>query len=261
MEINRSPLQLSNSKSRIYNWLTCITLGSSGIFFGFSLSIFNPMGTPVLKHIYGIESEIDRAEIIGNIFMLTAFGCMLMVTVSGYLIERIGRIKSLLFCEILTIIAILLLTVKNLAILYLARFLTGLVFSMGVPFGQVVLKELLPADFWNRGGLITYVCITFGIAVSFSLKSIFEVEFLAKNWRIVLSACLPIAIIRIFLILLTMRHETPQYYLNLSDKTGKDYSTSIFKVVGKYFNKKSVEGQISQIKQFQQKKKMRAQSD
>lgn len=213
------------------------------------------MATPVLKHVYGIESELDRAEIIGNIFMLTAFGAMLMVSISGYMIERIGRIKSLLLCEILTVIAILLQNVQNLSLLYLTRFFSGLVFGMGVPFGQVVIKELLPADFWNRGGLITYVCITFGIAVSFSLKSVFPIGFLTFHWKIILSACLPITVIRFFLILFTMRHETPQYYLNLSDRKGKDYSTLISKVVGKYFDRKKVESQISQLKQFHQKKK------
>lgn len=211
-------MQFANeSRSVSYNWTICTLIASGGIFFGYYISVFNPMGTPLLKNVYHLNKE-DKASALGNLNLLFSFGALVMVIFSGSISSRVGRTRSLLLAEILALLTLALYNIESLSCLYLARFISGFIAGLNTSIAQITLKELFPAGFRAAGGMIIYVSVGLGVTASFSLRLFLSEEFISSYWKLLLSVYLPVSLARLSLFLYGLRFETPHFYLEKSNQ-------------------------------------------
>jgi MFS family permease len=113
-------------KNRAKNLFKCLVISYGGSYMGYYLTVFNPMGSPLLKKVYKV-SEDDYASIIGNINLIFSLAIVVCCLVSGPLANKIGRFNMLLIGEILALISYYFYTIQSIHFLYLARLLSGIV--------------------------------------------------------------------------------------------------------------------------------------
>ena len=111
------------------------------------------MGSPVLKHIYQV-SEDDYSSVIGNVSLLYSVGALLWSLISGPMCDKIGRFNIIVIGEILSFVSYYLMTIKNLHVLYAARFLSGLISCLNTGAGQLYFRELMPSRLSSTGGML-----------------------------------------------------------------------------------------------------------
>jgi Sugar (and other) transporter len=90
--------------------------------------------------------------------MYYTLGAMISVLVSGIFADKFGRIKMLIYLEALSIVVFLLYSVKNMNVLLLARFLSGIVSSQNSTIGMITIKEMMSSKKVSFGGLFLYLC-------------------------------------------------------------------------------------------------------
>ena len=97
---------IQKQRNQTYNYILALTIASGGFHLGYYISIFNPMGTDFLKHVYKIFNKTEQDEALGDINVLFCLGCMIGCFVASILAKRFGRMKSMFFTEIFRILVI-----------------------------------------------------------------------------------------------------------------------------------------------------------
>lgn len=187
-------------------------IGSGGFYFGYFMSIFNPIGKPLLTGHYKM-TEDQADNVLGNVNLFFCIGAGLACILFGKLSDLFGRVRLLIAFEFLAIIASACYYVDKIPLLYTARFFGGMIAGVNVAGGSVVLSELFPKSVSGFGGTFIYVNITFSILVSFIEQTIFGVDTLVKYWRVFLIWPVIISIARMVLIAALIRVDTPKFYL------------------------------------------------
>lgn len=174
------------------------------------MSIFNSLGTPHLTKNYHLQNT-EKQIILGNINFFFAAGAFLSVILVGYTVNIFGRIKVIIFGEILSFISYFLYTQQNLKILQFTRIISGMVAGINTAAAHICMKELLPAKFNVLGGMIIYVTVVLGGLSVFSIGYFYSDDKLAIYWRYFLCAGLPLSLVR-FICLCCIRFDTPRFY-------------------------------------------------
>ena len=87
-----------NYPNSIYRF--AILCASGGIYLGYFSSIFNPLSKPMLTGVYGITGK-DYIQAKGNINMYFSLGAALGCLFSGYITDKIGRWRAIIFSLLL----------------------------------------------------------------------------------------------------------------------------------------------------------------
>lgn len=84
-------------------------IASSGYYFGYYISIFNPVATPFLKNVLNLtdDSKPSVKEIQGNIFSFTAITAFATLFVAPAIHNKIGRLRGIFLGEILGLLSIM----------------------------------------------------------------------------------------------------------------------------------------------------------
>ena len=114
---NSNPLEDYSSEERSvgYNLFIATTMALGGPYSGFYMSIFNPMGEPLLNTVYQVGDKYS--SIIGNINLFFSIGAMVCVLISGPAANFIGRYKMVLIAEALSFLTYFLYTVEDINLL------------------------------------------------------------------------------------------------------------------------------------------------
>jgi MFS family permease len=92
-----------------------------------------------------------------------AIGAMIGAFGSGFSVDLIGRIRTIIFCEILMLVTFAGYLVKNEDCLLLTRFASGMASGILVHTDMVVNVELIPKNISPASGLWFQAGITLGI--------------------------------------------------------------------------------------------------
>jgi MFS family permease len=110
-----------NSKTMKKNYLRILFLSFYSISYGYYLTIFNPIGTALMKNVYKLSSD-ETNQMLGNINMLFSIGALGSVLLSGHWSEKIGRRKLIIIYDFLNLVTVGLYWVQDLHVLQAFRF-------------------------------------------------------------------------------------------------------------------------------------------
>ena len=204
--------QNQREKSKTVNFMRVLIISLAGAELGFYTSVMNPLGKPLLQQTYGLEGE--RVEqILGDTNLLLSLGAFISVLSSGFIVDRLGRQKTLVISMVLSFVSYALYITKGLRFLLNARFLSGVVIGLNGTVSQLYVKEIFPKRLTVVGGMLYYF-ISSAVGLMLFLVSYFLGEaFLVENWRIIFVLPAPLCILRFLFFLPLMCFDTPKYYL------------------------------------------------
>lgn len=186
-------------------------LSISGLHMGYFISIFNPLGIPLLGGYYHLsESEIQSTN--GNLAFLYCIGATIGTAFLGKLADTIGRIRLLFFVESGCLLACFMYLVGNLYFLQFSRFISGISAGLNNPISGIILVELLPKTIGEKGNMIIYISGAGGMLLSYLMPVFISKQAMIDHWRIILFWPAIIHLARVVLIFTRLvGHETPKY--------------------------------------------------
>lgn len=202
----------------------------------------------MLNYIFKIEEPALVNSAVGNITMGFTVGAFVGVIMCSGLADKLGRIKLLIFVEVLAGIVCLLHQVESLGVLMIARILSGFSSSISAVMGAIVLKEMFPERYFSTGGVSGYLFLVVTLELAWLVNPLFgnDKEVIASHWRLILLCPIVVSIIRIILLVANFgfgRIESPNFwyekYREAKDQTGlKEHLTACFE---KFYSDQSVE--------------------
>jgi MFS family permease len=187
------------SISKLYHLFLVILLASSSYFFGYYLSIFNPLATPMLKQVFLLTDETTPTfnQVQGNIHSLpgvTAF--MTLAFFGSSMTVRWGRLKTIIIGEFLsmfTAASFLLIdyfesNTSKIYCLYVVRLLSGVVIAINTSCGQLLIREMMYDGWLEVGHFLTFVFLGGASFIAFAMGRIYTEKELYTNWKFILSA-------------------------------------------------------------------------
>ncbi len=201
-------------KSILLNSARAAVLGIGGFYLGYYMSIMNVMGNPICYNILGYTKKSEVANVVGNFNLIYSAGAAIGVLLIGPLVKYIGRIRTILLCEVLLLLSILSYSEGTEFLIYAARVLSGFISALNQVIGSVAIVELLPQKIAGGGNVFIYFCICIGILVCNLMPLWFtDNSSLADNHIWILGGPILITVIRVPLLLAFFgTWETPNYY-------------------------------------------------
>lgn len=210
--------------SPIYFSIICC-LG--GVSYGFFLgNFFQPLNYPNEWN-FQITQEKKVNNIVLN--LLQTSGSFIGTMLAGFFSFRIGRVKTTLLADFLTLIAIILYVSSNIfEFAILGRFLMGISSGMNFPLMLILINEFVILDYYLLCLIFFQTSNTIGIFIS-NLLCLSNIWWLA----IAIAAIFPIVrFIYFFFFFLSKNIESPIYILNSEDYTiieRKERCMNVFK--------------------------------
>lgn len=213
----------AQSSSRI-NFIS-ITVAIGGLLFGFDTAVISGI-IGMVKEQFSLSTGLE-----GWLVSSGLLGCIIGVITTGFISDRIGRKKSILFAGLMFLLSAVGCAFANgFDLLVTARLIGGIGVGMASVLSPMYIAEFAPAK--SRGRMIAYyqLAITVGILLayfsnaslvsfaqsSFSSKS-FDWFFSQQTWRpMFLMMAVPSIV---FLILLTGIPESPRWLILVNRKT------------------------------------------
>ncbi|SJZ71827.1 MFS transporter, SP family, xylose:H+ symportor [Cetobacterium ceti] len=115
---------------------------------------------------------------IGYVIIAVVLGSMLGSLFAGYLGDKYGRKKSLIYGAILMMLGGIITVISfNLFLFYVGRIIMG--FSLGVIFlvGPMYMVEVSPAEIRGRTGALRQILLSGGLILGYTMGYIFEKNF------------------------------------------------------------------------------------
>ena len=195
------------------NWIIITFINLSGVHMGYYLVLFNMIGSIIVVGVYGYSEE-EKISIVSNINMCFSIGGLAGVLTSGNLSERFGRKTMTLAYDIIILLVIVLYTVKQINVLYLARFISGFVSTGGNNLSNVMTAEMLPKSINGVANALNQTTLLLFIFISYMIGFIFSDEFIVDHWRLILTWTGLINVVKIIGILCLVKYDSPKFYLN-----------------------------------------------
>lgn len=140
-----------------------MVLASGGFYFGYYLSIFQIIGEDFLSD--GIDHG-KKQGYLAQSNVLFCLGAAIGALVSGFAVNAIGRIKTLILAEVIAIISLLGFIYWNLYIYMIVRFCCGFVSGVLVHTDMVINMEIVPKSISPGSAVAFQGFITIGILIS-----------------------------------------------------------------------------------------------
>lgn len=211
-------------KGKSYVILICLTAGLGGFLFGFDTAVISG-AINFLRVQFHLNAVME-----GWIMSSALVGCVLGAAVAGWLADKFGRKKILLFSALLFIVSALGCSIATTpTFLVIARIIGGIGVGFAAMVAPMFISELSPANM--RGRLVSFyqLAITLGILVSYLSNAgllhyagshltgdgSFMNHFLvAEVWRAMLGSNMVPAIL--FFIFLLFVPESPRWLIKMN---------------------------------------------
>jgi SP family arabinose:H+ symporter-like MFS transporter len=196
----------SHPKARInlaYLLFLAATAALGGLLFGFDIAIITGAGPFLTEHFQLSDLSLGWA------FSSLLFGCVLGSMGAGWVTNRFGRRRILLWVAVLfaaTSVATGL--APDFAMFVLARFIGGLAVGGASILSPMYVAEVSPPSLRGRMGTLYQLSIVIGVLMSYSINYLLR-NAGADNWRwMFMTGVVPSVI---FFVLLLRAPETPRY--------------------------------------------------
>ena len=205
-------LSTGNKEGSIaYVYLISLVAAIGGLLFGFDTGVISG-AIPFIKEKFNLNA-VEEGFAVSNLLI----GCIIGASVAGFLSDKYGRKRILLFTALFFALSALLSAVpRNLTELILARFLGGLAVGVASMLSPMYIAEVSPARIRGKLVSLNQFTIVLGILLSYFTNWLL-VDTGASNWRWMLGIEALPAIIFFFALLLVP--ESPRWLIknNRSD--------------------------------------------
>lgn len=232
------PTDLNPHYNLTFSWIFTILHSLGGIYFGYSISCMNNLGVPILQDIMKITNKVDYVNALADTMLYYGIGKMIGSILAGSLQNRFGKLKLLVFSEIFNLVSAILLVIPVLWVFLIGRAVQGFYAAFLSSMAPRLVFECFPIH--SRGSRSGFYALMLflSIFIGQSLGSIFGEEFLSDNWRIFMIFPGVISLIRIFLVLLFFRHDSPEYYALNPKTTFEESKPAIIEIIQKFYKYK-----------------------
>jgi MFS family permease len=231
-------------RSKGYALAYGVLASTAGIYLGYFQSIFNPLGAKLLRLHYQVDED-DVNSYYGNLNLFFSIGAGLGCIIGGILASKVGRVRTVIACEVFILMVYGLMLIDNIWMLNVSRFMSGIGAGITSTVGPISTTECLPKKWQGPFGVMMYMWLTVFIVVTSAMGLVwhtndnYQMDALTSNWQLVLTWPAAIAVVRLLLYLTLFRSETPQYFL---DKYGpKESHNDVRYSISKIYHADDVE--------------------
>ncbi len=208
-----------NSTFYIFSGSLVASLGSFN--FGYGMGVMNTILEIVSAQLNWTCSE--KKVNFGLISSLIAPGAAVGALLSGYLASKLGRRKSLIITDVLTIISCIPLLISNTVLIFIGRLLYGVVVGLNSALVPLYIKEISPVQIAGTTGAVAMFVLNGGTLFAFLLgfgnPSPGTPEYFTSMWwKFMLGFPIITALIRMILIILFFKFDTPSYLYSTGQK-------------------------------------------
>lgn len=190
---NIDQIKFSSCYSNTFLMIHCI----SAFYYGFSMTVMNNLGKPIIEKGMGIKGEKSIAEWLANINLSFGIGKMFGSITAGAIQKRLGKLGTLYLAEPVNIIGVSLQVIPNIWCFLFGRILNGFYCGFNTTTAPRLIIECYPTEQrgWKTSIYSLAVCV--GVCSSFCIGYAFGNEKLENYWQffVVLPYCL--ALLRI----------------------------------------------------------------
>lgn len=195
-----------------------------GYYFGYYIGIFNPLGEPLAEKVYGYSGE-KKISLIGNINLYFTVGAAVSVFLCSHISDIFGRVRLVIFLELLALFTCYTYTIQNITVLLITRTVCGVIVGLNSTILPVALTEMFPGSVRGFGGFVGYFAVSSFILLGWFANPLCGSEdnienrtkCLSNNWKVLLSWPAVVGVIRILLLIYSFKFgilESPGFYLN-----------------------------------------------
>lgn len=191
------------------------SLGS--LAWGYCIGIFNSIRTYLQTYLFPDANNNEIAFLASSLVIGASIGSYFC----GKIVSRIGRRKTLLLCDIVSIVGSCFSMVHSLGSMTLGRFISGLVLGVNSTAIPLYNIEMAPVKMKGTMSSISMVVLTFGVMMGLSMSFFVPTGEGAENsgaWRWLMAVPILINAVRLSVLLLVFKFETP-FYLTLEGNT------------------------------------------
>lgn len=213
----------ARQKSVLYNFCYALVLASGGYFFSFYEEVFMIIGG-YNPYIPPSKSEIEAQRDINewNQFISIVFACgnAMGLLISGLMINKIGRVKTIIYNEIFILMIFAGYQIQDIYAVCFVHFCTGMASGALLITCLVINIELLPKQVNPISGIffVMFYCariLVTGLTnkLEENYEDIGKDGFQTKHWRLWIIAPIVFHIPRLILFSTVYNFDTPQFYL------------------------------------------------
>ena len=188
---------------QIFTLITCL----GGVFYGFCLGEF----AQILPYNTNWHFSQDLKNINYSLFnSLYPSGSFVGNLISGYTAYKFGRVKTIIFTDIITLIALMIMIFcDNFEAFFIGRFFMGISTGVNFPMMLLIIREFILAEDYLRCIIYFQITNTIGIFIANLLC-------LSNKWRLPITISLLFPLIRMIYYVFLMRNkiDTPLFMLN-----------------------------------------------
>ena len=201
-------------RSSLMNWITMLSIVLSSSFFGYYISIATVIARPLIVDVYNYTEE-EVTQYTGQLGSLFALGVMLSNFLVPLFTKHVGRIRTLLLCEVIKLVIIFSFSVERIDVFLVMRFLTGIIAGFDTTVVPIVCSEFLPPNLAATGGAMGYSVVTIFMIAAGLMDFIFDGrEGLAQNYRLILTWPIVLTFFILGFLLMTLGlSDTPDFYI------------------------------------------------
>ena len=210
-----------------FTFMTCI----GGIFYGFCLGEF----FQILTYPEHWDFSQDLKNVNYCLFnSLFPSGSFIGTLISGFTSYKFGRVKTIFFTDVLTVIVLIITTSSdNFESYFIGRFIMGISSGVNLPVMILLIREFVLDQDYLRCIVCFQVSNTIGIFLSNLLC-------LSGEWRVPIIVSMIILFFRIsyYFYLIRKKIDTPIYMLNSKNK---NHNQASLKILEKIYPGKTIE--------------------
>ncbi len=207
------PKILHTLKSPAITRFLAVVLALARFYEGYCVAIFNPLTDPLLTEVFELDKAADALLIDhyhGAFYAMFALGAMAGVICVGFFSNKIGRVPLLFLGEALSLANSFLYLVKNVQVIIIARFMSGLVAGMAQVAG-IILAELLPKRIGGYGNALGYVILTTGMLTAYTTQNLMTKSVMIEYYKELLMATSCVSFVRVSILMFMLQTDTPRY--------------------------------------------------
>lgn len=201
--------------------------------FGYILTILNTLMIYFQKDVYHFDdAEKDKYSSLLN--SAVTIGAGIGALVAGPIAKKLGRRMSMIFIDLIVLVASFLTLITNVNVFIVGRIIGGFCVGFNSTLVPLYMNEITPLSIKGIAGTFNQIQICLGsflaVLFGFGLPDSDFSGFRGQWWRVMLGFPILIGTIRLILVFLVFTNDTPKYLVYNNEKEkAEEALTRIYK--------------------------------
>ena len=201
------------NKARIYSNAFHITIAN--FIFGYTIGVFNTCQDNVAYSMRWTESEKSLYSTLFSTFI--PVGAFFGSSVTALMCNKIGRLKTMLVMDAITILGSILSVFHQNVIFGIGRLVCGVAVGMCLAISPMYLSEMTPQSMMGTVGPLMSLMLSFGLTLSYALAFVLPSDDFSQSinnfWTFMFILPGIVALYQAIYFSCFIKHDTPLFYL------------------------------------------------